>query len=106
MFAVLLIEFVNASYKTQLIFLIDRAMKLDCCVSAIVIGFKSIDDNIRSSQFIFGEEESMRNYLEGERACLYDYLLQHFCSPNSTILDLSNDREGTYTYLCIYFISV
>ena len=42
-------------------------MKLSSYVSVVVIGFESLDDAIRSSQFAFAENESRNNYFEGTK---------------------------------------
>ena len=82
-------------------------MKLSSCVSVVVIGFESLDDAIRSSQFAFAENESRNNYFEGDKVGLCQYLVNHFCIPGSTTLDLSDDSEGLismnslYSYLTI-----
>ena len=69
-------------------------MKLDPCVSAVVIGFQSVDDVIKPNQFNFIEGESKFNYFKGDQMDLSNYLVSHFCSPGGTVLDLSGDPEG------------
>ena len=69
-------------------------MKLSSCVSVAVFGFESLDDVIRNSQFNFSDSESKINYFEGDKVSFCHYLVNHFCTPGATILDLTNDSEG------------
>lgn len=59
-----------------------------------MLGFESLDDTIRSSQFNFGESDSKNNYFEGDKISFSNYLVNHFCTPGGTTLDLSDDSEG------------
>jgi len=68
--------------------------KLDSFVMVAVLGFHSIDCTIESSQWLYGPEESRPNYIKGSRKDISLYLIEHFCSPSGTILDLSNDPKG------------
>lgn len=72
-------------------------MKFDRCVSTVVLGFQSIDDTISSSQFIFKEREKRENFFVGERVALAEYLLDHFCPPGGTVLDISCDPAGMHS---------
>lgn len=71
-------------------------MKLNTCISVVVLGFESLDDKIRNSQFNFGENESKNNYFEGDRISFCHYLVNHFCSPGGTIINLSDDSKGLH----------
>ena len=73
-------------------------MKLDRCVTAVILGFQSIDDSMKTTQFRYREEEKKRNFLTGEPVEFAEYLLDHFTPPGSTILDISGDPKGIYTY--------
>ena len=82
-------------------------LKLDRCVSAVMIGFQSIDDTVKSTQFMYREGKPKKIFFSGEHIELFEYLLYHFCFPNGTVLDMSYDPEGTYykdTYVdvCLY----
>jgi len=70
-------------------------MKLDICVTAVILGFQS---SMKTTQFRYREEEKKRNFLIGEPVQLAEYLLDHFTPPGSTILDISGDPTGIYTY--------
>ena len=69
--------------------------KLDSCVMVAVLGYQSIDGLTKGTQFIYEEKESRANYIKGSREDISVYLLQHFCSPGGTVLDMSNDSRGT-----------
>ena len=72
-------------------------MKLDRCVSTVVLGFQSIDDTISSSQFIFREGERRKNFFVGEHVGLVEHILDHFCSLGGTVLDMTCDPAGTHS---------
>ena len=61
-------------------------MKLDDCISTVVLGYESIDDRVKDSQFNFDENDSKRNYFEGDRMNFCNHLVSHFCSPAGTTL--------------------
>ena len=61
-----------------------------------MLGFQSIDDNIKSTQFIYKEGEIKQNFFCGEHPELYEYILDHFCCPSGTVLDMSCDPAGVY----------
>lgn len=69
-------------------------MKLNPCVSAVVLGFHSADDTIQKSQFDFTANDPKNNYFEGDKITFSQYLIDHFCNSGSTILDLTDDSEG------------
>ena len=78
-------------------------MKLDDCISTVVLGYESIDDRVKDSQFKIDENDSKRNYLEGDRMNFCNHLVSHFCSPGGTTLDLSDDPEGLqFSLACIH----
>ena len=77
------------------------AMKLEKCVKAIVLGFNSIDDTMKLSQFNFKPEEKRVNLYSGERASLFQYILDHFCCPSGTVLDISCNPTGLKYIACI-----
>ena len=74
-------------------------MKLDPCVSAVIIGFQSTDDTIKMTQFNFTDGESKCNFFEGDKMGFCEYLVSHFCTPGGTVLDLSGDPEGLELYI-------
>ena len=80
------------------LYLGSNGTKLEKCVTLIVIGFQSIDDNITSTQYIFKEGESKRNFFAGNRTELCEYILSHFCPP---VIDMSCDPSGTVVTLHI-----
>ena len=41
-------------------------MKLDRCITAVILGFQSIDDSMKTKQFRYGEEKKKRNFFTGE----------------------------------------
>ena len=81
-------------------------LKLDNCVSAVMLGFQSIDNAVKSTQFMYQEGKQIK-FCSGEYTGLFKYLLDHFCCPNGTVSDMSCNPEGTYyknTYIhvCLY----
>ena len=69
-------------------------MKLNPCVSTVVLGFYSVDDTIKNSQFNFTTSEPKNDYFEGDQMTFSQFLIDHFCNSGSTILDLTDDSEG------------
>lgn len=74
-------------------------MKLDKCVSTVLLGFQCINDALTSSQFLYVEGDTKRNFLGWTNFA--EYILRHFAMPGSTILDLTDDPKGMYI-LCVY----
>ena len=71
-----------------------------------MLGFQSIDDAVKSTQFMYQEGKQIK-FCGGEYTGLFKYLLDHFCCPNGTVSDMSCNPEGTYyknTYInvCLY----
>lgn len=83
-------------FTTNYTVLFGNELKLDKCVSAVMLGFQSIDDTVKSTQFMFKEGETKENFFIGEHTGLFEYLLDHFCCPNGTVLDMSCDPAGMY----------
>ena len=70
-----------------------------------VLGYQSIDGLTKSTHFIYGEEEVKANYVKGSREHISVHLIQHFCSPGGTILDITNDPKGTWlqNHICKFY---
>jgi len=73
-------------------------MKLEKCVSTILIGFQCIDDIVTASQFLYKDGETKNNFLAGDFTDLAEYVLDHFTPPGSTILDMCSDPAGMSMY--------
>jgi len=71
-----------------------NSYELDKCVSVVMVGFQSVDDIARANRFMFKEGESKKNFYSGDRSGLFEYMLEHFCPPTGTVLDMSCDPEG------------
>lgn len=89
--------FKKPSYFTT--YFIGGAMKLDPCVSAVIMGFQSTDDTIKMTQFTFTDGESKCNFFEGDEKGVCEYLVSHFCIPGGRVLDLSGEPEGLELYI-------
>ena len=61
-----------------------------------VLGYESMGGIVADSQFSYhSESEELKpNYIEGSRKEISTYIMEHFCSPCGTILDVSNDTRG------------
>ena len=68
--------------------------KLDSYVLVAVLGFQSLDGFVADSQFTYNPDEMKPNYVKGSREEIDAYIMEHFCSPCGTILDVSNDARG------------
>ena len=71
-----------------------NSYELDKCVSVAMLGFQSVDDIARANQFMYKEGENKKNFYCGDRSGLFEYILEHFCPPTGTVLDMSCDPEG------------
>ena len=79
-----------------------NSLELDKCVSVAMLGFQSVDDTARANQFMFKEGESKKNFYCGDHSGLCEYLLEHFCPPTGTVLDMSCDPAGMYVLIQLY----
>lgn len=73
-----------------------NGIKLDRCVSTVVLGYQCIDDTVKNSQVIFRDGEKKQNFFVGERTALVEYVLDHFCPPGGTVLDMTCDPSGMH----------
>lgn len=70
------------------------------CVKIIVLGYFSIDEEIKMEHFCFGPDEDRSNYICGDFNHIFQYLINHFSHPVSTILDLT-EMQGIYISLSL-----
>ena len=55
----------------------------------VVLGYFSVDDQLKSDHFCFGEGEERCNFLEGSQEDVLKYITAHFSQPSSVVLDLT-----------------
>ena len=84
--------------------ILGNGLKLDRCISTIVLGFQSINDTVQSSQLIFRDGENKQNFFVGERPGLVEYVLEHFCPPGSTVLDMTCDPSGMHIRMLLKYV--
>ena len=81
-----------------------NSYELDKCVSVAMLGFQSVDDIAWANQFMYKEGESKKNFYSGDHSGLFEYILEQFCPPTGTVLDMSCDPEGimqlSYAFKC------
>ena len=78
-----------------LCFTASNELKLDRYVSAVMLGFQSIDDTVRSTQLMY-KGGRQRKIIAVEHIQFFEFLLDHFYCPNGTVLDISCDTEVKY----------
>ena len=62
------------------------------CLSAVVVGFFSIDDKLKDDHFFYKEQEQRFNCYEGNHYETMKFVIEHFSAPEGTILDFTGDK--------------
>ena len=71
-------------------------MMLAPCLTAVVLGFFSIDDKVKDEHFFYEDQEQRFNYFEGNDYEMMTFVISHFSAPESTILDFTGDKGAVY----------
>ena len=81
-----------------------QTLGLNECVKIIVLGYFSIDEERKMEHFCFGPDEDRSNYICGDFNHIFQYLINHFSHPVSTILDLT-EMQGIYIFSPSLFLT-
>ena len=71
-----------------------NVLKLTQCVTVIVFGFFSHDDEVKPEHFYFQSNDKKLNYFQGSNNEMFHHIIEHFSPPGGTVLDLVG-HEGT-----------
>ena len=66
-----------------------NAHQLIPCVSVVVLGFFSPDDQVKREHYCFSPQESRLNFWEGDDEEVLGYIIKHFSQPGDMMLDLT-----------------
>ena len=81
-----------------------QTLGLNECVKIIVLGYFSIDKERKMEHFCFGPDEDRSNYICGDFNHIFQYLINHFSHPVSTILDLT-EMQGICIFSLFLFLT-
>ena len=65
------------------------------CVSVVVFGLFSPDDQVKPEHYFFGQQECRLNFLEGDSEEMLSFIIKHFSQPGNMILDITG-LEGRH----------
>ena len=70
------------------------------CLSVVVLGFSSPDDQIREEHFHYLRDDPWHNFVVCGEEGLLEYLVQHFTPPAGLVLDLTM-LKGMYSIVFV-----